>query len=56
MKKSHLSRDEKGRHVPGYPGKVGEGSSSPEGYQKESRGHSPSSAGTKLPVPKRGKM
>ena len=52
-KGSYLSRDPKGRHVPAYPAKIDSGSSSPEGYQKEARGHSPSNAGTKTPSPKR---
>ena len=52
-KMPYLPRDPKGRHVPGYPSKIDGGTTSPEGYQREARGHSPSSAGTKVPI-KRG--
>lgn len=36
---------------PGYPSGDSKGSSSPEGYQREARGHSPSPAGTKGAAP-----
>lgn len=50
MKGYKLPRDKGGRSVPGYPGKAGGGSDSPGGYQKESRAHKPSKAGTKTGV------
>ena len=52
-KMPYLSRDKYGRSEPGYPAGIGQGSSQPEGYQKEHRAHKPSSAGTKVPIKKR---
>jgi len=55
MKESQLPKDQ--TQKPGYPSRIDQGSTSPEGYQREARGDKPSSAGTKLPGPfsKRGK-
>lgn len=50
MPKSELPRDYSRK--PGYPGSVDQGSSTPEGYQKEARGHKPSGKGTPLSLPK----
>ena len=52
----YLPRDKGGRHEPGYPAGIGQGSNQPEGYQKEHRAHKPSSAGTKIPSIKKRSM
>lgn len=48
MPKSSLPKDPEQRHKPAYPSRIGQGSTSPEGYQKEARADKPSAAGTKL--------
>jgi hypothetical protein len=51
-KKASLPRDPEQRSKPAYPQSIEQGSTSPEGYQKEARAHKPSSAGTKLGLAK----
>ncbi len=53
MKGYHLPREKGGRPTPGYPKAIDQGSSQPEGYQKENRAHKPSKAGTMIKAIKR---